>query len=112
MDQLDQFVNEILEAKRLPGVTPEVKGQLVVDLRKQLLDQINRALIEELSDEQIDAFNELIDQPDTTDATTEQFIRDAGVNIETVTAKTLLRFRDLYLRTTKQRDAQQSSSEV
>jgi hypothetical protein len=53
--------------------------------------------LDELTDEQLDAFNAQLDQPDLPDDATEKFLIDNGVDIQKVTARTMLRFRDLYL---------------
>ena len=98
MDKLDEFIGEIIDAKQLPGINDEVRAALIEDMSKQLLDQIDRALVEELTDEQLDAFNDRMEQPDVDDNTAEQFLIDSGVDIQAVTARTMLHFRDLYLR--------------
>ncbi len=104
-DELDKFVEDIVVAKQLSGVTDEVRAQLISDLKQRLLDQINRALIDALSDEQIDEFNALLDEPSTTDEKVQQFIVDAGVDVRRVTAQTMLRFRDLYIKPSSQEAA-------
>lgn len=96
-DELDQFIADILTAKQLSGVTDEVRVQLTADLKERLLDQINRALINALDDEQIAQFNALLDDSSTDDQAAQQFIVNSGVDVRQVTAKTMLRFRDLYL---------------
>ncbi|MFZ3009702.1 MAG: DUF5663 domain-containing protein [Candidatus Microsaccharimonas sp.] len=104
MDQLDAFITEIIDAKQLSGINDEVKASLLEDLRKQLLDQVDRALLEELTDEQLDEFNEHMDQPDLPDDAPEKFLVEHGVDIERVTAKAMLKFRDLYLQPAQERE--------
>lgn len=101
-DELDKFIEDIVAVKQLSGVTDEVRAQLVSDLKQRLLDQINRALIDALPDEQIDAFNALLDEPSSTDETVQQFIVNTGVDVRRVTAETMLRFRDLYIKPNSQ----------
>lgn len=96
MDELDSFINNILDEKQLSGVTDEVRAQLAEDLKNRLLDQVNRALIDAMPDEKIDQFNELLDR-DVSDDELQQFVTDSGVNIPAVTAAVMLRFRDTYL---------------
>lgn len=104
MDQLDAFITEIIDAKQLSGINEEVKASLLEDLRKQLLDQVDRALLEELTDEQLDAFNEYMEQPDLSDDAPEKFLVEHGVDIERVTARAMLKFRDLYLQSAQERE--------
>lgn len=103
MDKLDEFVNEILEAKKLPQMSDEVKKQLIVDMRQGLLDQVNRALLAALPDDKTAEFDQLLDQPDISDEQVQQFIIDSGVDIQKVTARTMLQFRDQYLQTAQER---------
>jgi len=103
MDQLQTFIREIIDAKQLPGLTEEAKQHLSDEMQEVLIDQINRALIEALPDEKMDAFSALIDTEEVTDEQVQGFIAQSGVDIEKVTAKTMLAFRELYLQTPSQR---------
>ena len=96
-DELDQFINEMLDAKKLSGVTEDVRAQLVSDLKQRLLDQINKALIDALPDEKMDEFERLLDDESLTDEQVQQFIMNSGVDVKKVTTVTMLRFYDLYV---------------
>lgn len=96
-DPLTRFVDEIITAKQLPGVTDEVRAQLVSDMRKRLTDQIDRAVINAMSEEKAEEFNRLLDDPQVTAETVQTFIASSGVDVQRVTLETMLRFRDLYL---------------
>lgn len=104
-DELDKFINEMLDTKQLPGVTPEVRVTLVADLRERLLDQINRALIDALPDDKITEFNSLLDDESLSDETVQQFIASSGVDVPRVTIQTMLRFSELYTRASTDRAA-------
>jgi hypothetical protein len=95
--ELDRFINQILDEKQLSGVTPEVRVQLVADLKERLLDQINRALITALPEEKIVEFNLLLDDETASDEAIRQFITNSGVDVQKVTLQTMLRFSELYL---------------
>lgn len=97
MDQFDAFIKEIIEAKQLPGLTEDAKLGLVEEMRARLLDMIDRALIEALPDDKVEAFSALVDAEQTSDEQLQAFIADNGVNVEEVTTKVLVAFRDLYL---------------
>jgi len=96
-DGLDKFIDEIITAKKLPGINDEVRLQLVSDMKERLLDQINRALIEALPEEKIDEFNLILDNESVNDDEVQKFISQSGVDVQKVTIKTMLLFRDLYL---------------
>lgn len=96
-DELDKFINEMLNAKQLSGVTDEVRVQLVADLRERLLDQINKSLIDALPDEKIDEFEAMIDNESVNDDDIQQFIVNSGVDVKSVTSSTMIRFYELYV---------------
>lgn len=103
MDQLDTFIREIIEAKQLPGITDEAKNGLLEEMREGLLDQINRALVEAIPEDKVAGFMALLDNESTPDEEVQTYIASSGVNIEKVTAKTMLAFRNLYLQTSSER---------
>lgn len=97
MNQLDDFINEILNKKQLPGMNEDVRADVIDDMKTSLLDQINRALIDALPDDKLDEFQQLLDDEAVNDDAIQDFIQRSGVDVSAVTATTLLRFRDLYL---------------
>lgn len=97
MDQLDTFINDIIDAKQLPGLTDEAKQGLIEEMRERLLDMINRALIDALPEDKVAAFSTLLDEETVSDEQVQSFIAQSGVDVERVTAKTMLAFRNLYL---------------
>jgi len=105
-DELDKFVAEILEAKQLPGVVDdEVRQQLISDLKMNLMGEINKALIDALPDEKITELNALLDDPSVTEERVQEFIMQSGIDVQRITAQTMLYFRSLYLETPEERDA-------
>lgn len=103
MDQLDTFIKDIIEAKQLPGITDEAKTGLVEEMRERLLDMINRALIEALPEDRVDALSSLLDAEDISDDTLQSFVADSGIDVQAVTAKTMLAFRSMYLQGVEER---------
>ena len=96
-DRLNHFISEIIDAKNLSGISDEVRKQLHADLLVQLEDQINAALVEGLSTEKVEELNVMIDQEGVTDEQVRQFIDGSGVDSTAIAARTMVRFRDLYL---------------
>jgi hypothetical protein len=105
MDQLDVFIKEIIDTKQLPGITDEAKAGLAEEMREGLLDQINRALIEALPEGKVADFTALLDK-DPSEEKIEAFIVESGVDIQKVTAQTMLNFRNRYLQTGAERSAE------
>lgn len=103
-DELDKFVADILEAKQFTTVDDEVRTQLLSDLKKELIEQINTALVEALPEEKVEGLNMLFGNPDTTDEEITQYIVESGVDVQRVTAQTMLFFRGLYLQTPEERE--------
>lgn len=98
-DPMDQFINQILDEKQLPGETPEVRQQLVADLRTRLMSQIDRAMLGALSSQQLDQLNQMLDRQDLSDSDIQNFFRNSGVDGQQVALDTMLRFRNYYLGT-------------
>ena len=51
-DPVDQFLSQILDEQQLIIDTPEVRQQIIADMRALLMDQIDQAMVNELNDEQ------------------------------------------------------------
>lgn len=98
-DNLDKFIDEIIAAKNLSGISEDVALQLRSDLRDKLTDQINSAMISALDESKLDEFNALLDQEVVSDEQIKDYIEQNGVDTTKIAAQTMLRFRDLYLGT-------------
>lgn len=96
-DELDTFINQILEEKNVTGLTDQVRETLVEDLKDRLLEQVNQAIIEALPEGKIDEMNALLDDESTSDQQLQSFIETSGVDVNKVTTKTMLSFAELYL---------------
>lgn len=98
-NELDAFVATMLAEKQLPGIDKdeELKAQVQADLKKDLLQEIDRALVNALSDEKLAEFNALLDDPNTNAEVVQNFIKNSGVDINAVTIRTMVGFRALYL---------------
>lgn len=95
-DALEEFINDMLAQKKLPGVDEQIHQQLVSDLKNRLMDQIDRAVVEGIPTDKIDGFNELLDR-EADDQELQQYIVDSGVDSRRISLETMLRFRALYL---------------
>lgn len=98
MQNIDDFVESLLNDKGIE-VEPEIREELKADMKKRLMDQINRAAIQALSEEKADELAKKIDDPNFTNEDMTKFMQDSGVNLAEVALETMLRFRSFYLGT-------------
>lgn len=97
---MDEYIQQLLNDAGLPdSVDPEVRAQLVSDLQERAINLMNRRLIEAMSDEDIEAFNKLLDEQPNNAEAMQQFITDHVPNSQQVVTAAMLEFRALYLGT-------------
>ena len=99
MQNIDEFIESLLNDKGVTDVDPEIREELKADMKKRLEDQINRAAIETLSEEKAAELAKLIDEPDFTNEKMTEFMQNSGVNLTEVALETMLKFRSFYLGT-------------
>ena len=97
MNELDQFVGSIIDAKGYNDLDEETRGYMIEELKGKLIEQINRAILEEIPDEKVDELEKMIDSGEATPEKIQQFAIDCGVDVNAVTTSTLLYFRSFYL---------------
>lgn len=96
-EELNNFIAGILDAKQYADLDSDIKNQMASDLKKELLEQIDRAVINELPDDKLQAFNTLLDDSNVSPATLQEFITNSGVDVKSVAIRTMLAFRELYV---------------
>ncbi|MCA9343504.1 MAG: hypothetical protein H6793_02865 [Candidatus Nomurabacteria bacterium] len=94
-EELKKYVTEIIEQKKLSGVDQDIKDKLIDDLTNRLQEQINRALINALNDEQFKEFEKLVDAEDAEKVST--FFADNNIPVQEITTQVLVKFRVAYL---------------
>ena len=104
-NDLDKFINEILLTKGLSLPNDEVCLQLVSDLKKRLIEQINRALIAALPEDKMSELNTALEKTEIEGDEIRNIIENSGIDTKTITVKTMLKFRGLYLETPLERGA-------
>lgn len=97
MQNLDDFVEKILVDKGVTDIEPEIRDELKEDMKKRLLDEINRAAIMQLTEEQASELDQKLAEPDFSNEDMVKFVQDAGVDLTQVAVDTMLRFRGMYL---------------
>lgn len=99
MQNIDEFIESLLNEKGITNVEPEIREELKADMKARLLDQIDRAAVQALNEEQAAKLAKLVESPDFTNEKMTQFIQDSGVNLAEITLNTMLMFRNFYLGT-------------
>ena len=97
IQKIDEFIESILDEKGITDIEPDVRSELVEDMKKRLLDQINKAAIMKLSEEKAAELATLVDDPNFTNEKMTEFMQNSGVNLSEVALETMLQFRSLYL---------------
>ena len=96
-DGLDKYIDEILKAKDYSGVTAEVRQFIADDLKKNFIEQLNRAILTEMPDDKLDEFSDLLDKEGIDDSDVQKFVEQCGIDYKTITLRTMIAFRELYL---------------
>ena len=99
MQNIDDFIESLLIEKGITDVEPDVREELKNDMKKRLLDQIDKAAIMQLSEEKAAELAQKLDDPDFTNEQMTEFMQNSGVNLAEVALDTMLRFRNFYLGT-------------
>ncbi len=102
IQNIDDFIESILKDKGITEVEPDVRAELKEDMKKRLLDQINKAAVMQLSEEKAAELADLVDSPDFTDEKMAEFMQNSGVNLGDVALETMLQFRSFYLGNTEE----------
>ena len=96
-NELDQFVNQLIEDKNITGLTPEGREQVASELKELVTEEINRAVLTTMPDNKLDELSALMDSGDFTSDDMQKFIAESGVDLKQITTETLLYFRAFYL---------------
>ena len=95
---MDEFIRQLLQEAGVPDSTdPEVYQQLTKDLQDRAADMVNHRLIEAMSDDDVAAFEQVLDNEPENMSLMQQFIDEHVPDKEQITARALLEFRALYL---------------
>lgn len=95
MDQLEQFVREIIQAKNTT-LDAETEQGMVEEMVERLTNQINRDIINAMPEEMVDEMNQIMDTSDDMSKVWEVVDR-SGINQQAIIARTMINFRQQYL---------------
>lgn len=96
MQNLDDFMESLLQEKGI-NVEGEVRDQLKADMTQRLLNQIDRATLNRLSEEQAIELSDKLDDPNFGDEQASEYIKKCGIDAQQVALETMVQFRALYL---------------
>lgn len=97
MENVEQFIDQLITDKGISGLTDEVRAELRTDLMQRLMDQVDRAVINALPEEKAIELSEKVDDENFGDDEVNEFIRNSGVDVQRISLETMLKFRELYL---------------
>ena len=97
MENMDQFIRQILAENGVTGLDEDVMEKLVKEMREYLIDQIDEAAISKLPDDKAEELRNKMEDPNFSDEDLQEFMKNSGVDLAQVALNTMLRFRNLYL---------------
>ncbi len=94
---LDQFLEQLLEDKGLTSLEGDVREEVKVDMANRILDQIDQACINALSEEQAAELAEKVDDENFGQKEMLDFIANCGIDTTAIVTGVLIQFRAFYL---------------
>ena len=98
MEQMEEFVDRLIEERGSTGLSDEAKKELKQVLIRELLDQIDKAAIYALPEDKAIELAKKTDDPNFTDDDLTKFMQDSGVDLQQVALHTMVEFRNFYLK--------------
>ena len=99
MQNIDEFIENLLNEKGITDVEPEVRNELKSEMKARLEEQIDRAAVQALSEDKAIELAKLVEDPNFKNEQMVEFMKNSGVNLTEVALETMLRFRNFYLGT-------------
>ncbi len=94
---LQMFVNRLMEEKKFPeSLKPDALEQIKADLLSRVEDRINALIINNLSEENLDIFNKMLDEKGN-DTEIQAFCEKCIPDLAQLIATELTVFRQTYL---------------
>ncbi len=97
MENIDNFINQLINDKKVSGLTDEVREVLAEDLKQRLMTQIDRAIIEALPEDKAVELATKLDEEGFGDEQVAEFVQATGLDTQKISLETMLRFRNFYL---------------
>ena len=97
MDNLDTFINQLIDEKGLTGLDEETRKTVVDELKSELTEQVNRAVLMELPNEKLDELDNMMNEGPVDEPTLQAFLMNSGLDVNKIAAETMVAFRAFYL---------------
>lgn len=94
---LDQFLEQLLIEKGITDLDDDVRAEVKANMAERILDQIDQACINALSEEKAAELAEKIDDENFGEKEMMDFVAGSGVDTAAIVASTLIQFRAFYL---------------
>ncbi len=96
MENFDEFMESLLQEKGIE-VEGEVREQLKDDMIQDLMNHIDRAALNELTEEQANELSEKLDDPNFGEEQVSEYMRSCGVDLQRVALETMIFYKAFYL---------------
>jgi len=97
MENVEQFLDQLLDEKGYTDLDEDVRNELKIDMGQRLMDQIDQAAINALSEEKAIELANKLDDPNFTNEQAAAFVQESGVDMERIALETMIQFRIWYL---------------
>ena len=97
MENVDRFIDQLIDEKGYTNIDDEVRAQLKADMTQRLMTQIDRAAIDALPEDKAIELADKMDDENFTDTQIADFMTNSGVDLQNVALETMLQFRLLYI---------------
>ena len=94
---LDLFVDQLIYDKGMGEMSEDLKNEIHADLKERIIFQINRAIIAQLPDNELDTLNKGLDDGTATEDMINELVAKAGIDTNGIIEDTMLKFRAVYL---------------
>lgn len=94
---LDEFLEQLLIEKGITSLDDDVKAEVKAGMEQRILDQIDRACINALSEEKAIELADKLDDENFGEKEMLDFIADSGVDTTAIVTDTLIQFKAFYL---------------
>lgn len=94
---LDQFLEQLLVDKGMTSLEGDVREEVKAGMAERILDQIDQACINALSEEQAAELAKLVDDENFGQKEMMDFIAKCGIDTTSIVTGVLLQFRSFYL---------------
>ena len=94
---MDLFCEQMLIDKGLNDLQGQAREDVRNEVKENLVTEINRSILAALPDDKFDELSRKMEAGELTEDDLAKAVTEAGLDIDDITEKTMLKFRELYL---------------